>query len=86
MITCPNCKSPKSKVADSRNFKIKNAIYRRRKCINCESFFNTQEIILKPKENVIKTKKTQSYKKQYFSSQSTMYEPRYNGINAVYDD
>ena len=25
MVTCPNCKSPRSKVVDSRNFKIKIA-------------------------------------------------------------
>ena len=88
MVTCPNCKSPRSKVVDSRNFKIKDAIYRRRKCEDCEYLFNTQEIILvnKPKEKIIKTKKPTSYRRKYFSSQSTMYEPRYNGINAVYDD
>tara|TARA_B100000900_G_scaffold370754_1_gene349496 strand:+ start:117 stop:377 length:261 start_codon:yes stop_codon:yes gene_type:complete len=86
MVTCPNCNCPKSKVIDSRNFKLKDAIYRRRKCEECSNIFNTQEIILKPKENIIKTRKPNAYRTRYFSSQSTTYEPRYNGINAVYDE
>lgn len=91
MIACPNCKSSKSSVIDSRNFKLKDAIYRRRRCPNCEHCFNTQEILLEPKAQPIKTKKpkvkTGDYRITFFKGDDrNHYTPRYNGINSIHDD
>lgn len=43
-ILCPNCGGKHSRVTDSRPHK--DAILRKRICINCNSYYTTQEVFL----------------------------------------
>jgi transcriptional repressor NrdR len=44
-LNCPYCGHPESRVVDSRETEIKEAIRRRRECISCGRRFTTYEMI-----------------------------------------
>jgi transcriptional repressor NrdR len=44
-LNCPYCGHPESRVVDSRETEVKEAIRRRRECISCGQRFTTYEMI-----------------------------------------
>ena len=44
-LTCPNCGSERSRVADTRGCRDRNAIKRIRECLGCGHLFKTFEFL-----------------------------------------
>ncbi len=51
-MLCPNCKTSRDKVLDSRESKDCTSIRRRRQCLNCDYRFSTLEV-LKPLDLIV---------------------------------
>lgn len=60
-MKCPYCKSPDSKVIDSRSIEENSSIRRRRECIKCQARFNTFETVETIQIMVIKKDGSREY-------------------------